>query len=159
MNDLLTGILQLLGVVFLLFGLFFCVMGVIGNIRLPDVFTRLHATSKVSSMGILGLMVASALLVPESAPKAIALGVLILFSAPVASQAIARSAYRDGCAMVGLVQDDLAVQYIDFSYNYTIGEDVPWAQVEATIPDIDTQTPDIDEQLYGDGKEEVGEDG
>lgn len=118
--------LEILGVIFLLFGLFFCVMGVVGNIRLPDVFTRLHATSKVSSMGILGVMIASALLLPETAPKAIVLGVLVLFSAPVASQAIARSAYRDGCAMVGLQQDDLAVEYIDFSYNYTIGEVVSW---------------------------------
>lgn len=127
--------LEIIGVLFLLFGLFFCVMGVIGNIRLPDVFTRLHATSKVSSMGILGVMIASALLLPETAPKAIALGVLVLFSAPVASQAIARSAYRDGCVMVGLQQDDLAVEYIDFSYNYTIGEAVPWAESTAESAD------------------------
>lgn len=130
-----------IGTFFLLFGLFFCVMGVIGNIRLPDVFTRLHATSKVSMMGMLGLMAASALLVPDSAPKAIVLGALILFSAPVASQAIARSAYRDGCAMVGLLQDDLAVQTIDFPYNYTIGEAVPWqnepeAEAQASGPEM-----------------------
>lgn len=145
--------LEIVGAFFLIFGLFFCIMGVIGNIRLPDVFTRLHATSKVSSMGILGLMIASALIVPDSAPKAITLGVLVLFSAPVASQAIARSAYRDGCAMVGLLQDDLAVQYIDFAYNYTIGEAVPWAN-ETQDPniEIDTHTPDIDEQLYNDGE-------
>lgn len=140
---------EMIGVFFLVFGLFFCLMGVVGNIRLPDVFTRLHATSKVSSMGILGLMVASALLVPDTAPKAIVLGVLILFSAPVASQAIARSAYRDGCAMVGLMQDDLAVQYVDFSYNYTIGEEVPWAGEPGTEGEISPITPDIDQQLFG----------
>ncbi len=141
--------LEILGVIFLCFGLFFCVMGVIGNIRLPDVFTRLHATSKVSSMGILGVMVASALLLPETAPKAIALGVLVLFSAPVASQAIARSAYRDGCAMVGLQQDDLAVEYIDFSYNYTIGEAVPWESSTAGAADGG-------EQLTFDGRTHEG---
>jgi len=118
--------LALSGICFLLVGLFFCVVGVIGNIRLPDVFTRLHATSKVSSVGMLGLVLGSALLVPASAPKAIALGVLILLSAPVASQAIARSGYRDGCAIVGLMQNDLEVQEIDFPYNYTIGEPLPY---------------------------------
>jgi multicomponent Na+:H+ antiporter subunit G len=117
---------EAIGVFFLLFGLFFCVMGVIGNIRLPDVFTRLHATGKVSSMGIIGLVVASSLLLPGSAPKAILLGILVFLSAPVASQAIARTAFRDGCVIVGLVQNDLAMQYIDFPYNYTIGEVVPW---------------------------------
>jgi multicomponent Na+:H+ antiporter subunit G len=117
--------LEILGTLSLLVGLFFSVVGVLGGVRLPDVFTRLHASSKVSSVGILGLLIGSALLLPQSAPKAAALGILILFSAPVASQAIARSAYRDGCAIVGLMEDDLAVQYIDFPYNYTIGEDLP----------------------------------
>jgi multicomponent Na+:H+ antiporter subunit G len=117
--------LQFIGVAILVIGVFFTVIGVWGAIRLPDVFTRLHASSKVSSIGILGLLIASALLLNETAPKAIALGILILFSAPVASQAIARSAYRDGCNIVGLVQNDLDVQYIDFAFNYTIGEEVP----------------------------------
>ncbi len=124
-----------LGTFFLVFGLFFCVVGVWGNIRLPDVFTRLHATSKVSSMGVLGLVLASTLLLPASAPKAIALGVLILFSAPVASQAIARSGYRDGCAVVGLMQNDLDMQYIDFPYNYTIGEPLPYDENEIEADD------------------------
>ncbi len=102
--------LQALGVFFLIFGLFFSVMGVIGNIRLPDVFTRLHATGKVSIMGIMGLALASALLVPETTPKAIALSVLVLFAAPVSTHAIARAAYYHGCAMVGLRYNDLAAQ-------------------------------------------------
>ncbi len=140
-------ILQLVGVFFLLFGLFFCVMGVIGNIRLPDIFTRLHATSKVSLMGIFGLVIASALLVPSSAPKALALGVVVLFSAPVAAQAIARSAYRDGCAMFGVQQNDLAVQYIDFPYNYTLGEPVPWATELELEPVIDLGDVDLPTEM------------
>lgn len=135
--------LQVLGIFFLIFGLFFCVLGVVGNIRLPDVFTRLHAAGKVSSMGILGLVVASALLVPGTAPKAVALGMLVLLSAPVASQAIARAAYRDGCVMVGLLQNDLTVQYIDFPYNYTIGEPVPWEHELDPEPSIDLGDVDL----------------
>ncbi len=86
-------------------------------------------------MGVLGLVLASVLLLPASAPKAIALGVLILFSAPVASQAIARSGYRDGCAIVGLMQNDLDVQYIDFPYNYTIGEPLPYDENDTEADD------------------------
>jgi multicomponent Na+:H+ antiporter subunit G len=138
---------QVLGIFFLLFGLFFCLMGVIGNIRLPDVFTRLHASGKVSSMGIFGLVLASALLVPGSAPKAIALGLLVLLSAPVASQAIARSAYRDGCAMFGLQQNDLDVQYIDFPYNYTIGEPVPWGHELDREPMMDLGDVDLPTEM------------
>lgn len=129
--------LELIGAIILLIGVFFTVIGVWGAIRLPDVFTRLHASSKVSSVGILGLLIASALLLNDTTPKAVALGILILFSAPVASQAIARSAYRDGCVVVGLMQNDLDVQYIDFAFNYTIGEAVP---TEADEPSNETVT-------------------
>ncbi len=121
--------LELIGALMLLIGVFFSVMGVWGSVRFPDVFTRLHASSKVSSVGILGLLIASALLLNATAPKAIALGILILFSAPVAAQAIARSAYRDGCVIVGLLQNDLDVQFIDFAFNYTVGEDAPADEV------------------------------
>jgi multicomponent Na+:H+ antiporter subunit G len=128
--------LSVLGAFFLLFGVFFFVMGVVGNLRLPDVFTRLHATSKITSLGILSLVTGSALMVPESGAKAALLGMLVLFSAPVASQAIARAAYRDGCRLDGIVQNDLEpVEYIDFDLNYTIGEDVPWANAGGTSHD------------------------
>lgn len=130
-----------LGVAFLLIGVFFAFMGVLGNLRLPDVFTRLHATSKVSSIGILGLVLASAFLVPASAPKAIALGLLVLFSAPVASQAIARSGYRDGCAIIGLEQNDIGVLYIDFPYDYTLGDPVPWEDEPPPAPDLPVPAP------------------
>jgi monovalent cation/proton antiporter MnhG/PhaG subunit len=99
--------LTILGVVMLCLGLGFTLIGVLGSIRLPDVFLRLHAASKVSSLGMLGLLGGSALLLPDTAPKALALGIFVLVSAPIASHAIARAAYRDGCLLVGLEQNDL----------------------------------------------------
>ena len=75
----------------------------------------------------------------DAAPKAIALGILILFSAPVASQALARSAYRDGCAIVGLMQNDLEMQYVDFAFNYTIGEEVPEIEHPETMPSTSSE--------------------
>jgi monovalent cation/proton antiporter MnhG/PhaG subunit len=99
--------LAILGVLALALGLAFSLIGVLGSIRLPDVFLRLHAASKVSSLGMFGLLLGSALLLPDTAPKALALGVFVLVSAPIASHAIARAAYRDGCILVGLEQNDL----------------------------------------------------
>lgn len=37
--------------IFLLGGLFFYIVGVVGLIRLPDVFCRMHATTKCDTMG------------------------------------------------------------------------------------------------------------
>jgi multicomponent Na+:H+ antiporter subunit G len=89
------------------FGIFFCLVGLIGVIRLPDVYSRLHASGKVATLGIFGLLVASALLLPDTALKAIVLLFFLLFSAPVSTHVIALAAYRQGVPMKNSVQDDL----------------------------------------------------
>jgi monovalent cation/proton antiporter MnhG/PhaG subunit len=42
-----------------IFGLFFMVVGAVGVVRLPDVYHRLHAASKCSTLGVLGLLLAA----------------------------------------------------------------------------------------------------
>lgn len=37
--------------IFLAGGIFFYMVGVLGLVRLPDVFTRMHATTKCDTMG------------------------------------------------------------------------------------------------------------
>ena len=84
-------LLELLGVAALGFGLFFCAVGVIGVIRLPDVLTRLHASGKVATLGVFGLLLGAALLMPSTALRLLALGLFVLLTSPVATHAIAAS--------------------------------------------------------------------
>lgn len=86
--------LELLGIAALLFGLFFSAVGVIGMIRLPDVLTRLHASGKVAILGLFGLLLGAALLMPSSALRLLTLGLFILLTSPVATHAIAASVHR-----------------------------------------------------------------
>ena len=86
--------LELLGVAALLFGLFFCAVGVIGVIRLPDSLTRLHASGKVATLGLFGLLLGAALLMPSTSLRLLALGLFVLLTSPVATHAIAASVYR-----------------------------------------------------------------
>ena len=86
--------LELLGVAALLFGLFFSAVGVIGVIRLPDVLTRLHASGKVAILGLFGLLLGAALLMPSSALRLLTLGLFVLLTSPVATHAIAASVHR-----------------------------------------------------------------
>jgi len=78
----------------LLFGLFFSLVGVVGMIRFPDVYTRIHASGKVGTLGIFGFLIAAAALMPASTFKVITLGLFILVSGPVASHAIAAAVHR-----------------------------------------------------------------
>ncbi len=45
--------------IFLLIGAFFTLVGAIGLVKLPDAMTRLHAPTKVGTMGIGALLLAS----------------------------------------------------------------------------------------------------
>ena len=87
-------LLEFLGVAALLFGLFFCAVGVIGVMRLPDSLTRLHASGKVATLGLFGLLLGAALLMPSALLRLMALGLFILLTSPVATHAIAASVYR-----------------------------------------------------------------
>ncbi|MCY3833430.1 MAG: monovalent cation/H(+) antiporter subunit G [Chloroflexi bacterium] len=87
-------ILEILGVAALVFGLFFCAVGVLGVVRLPDSLTRLHASGKVATLGLFGLLVGAALLMPSAWLRLLALGLFVLLTSPVATHAIAASVYR-----------------------------------------------------------------
>lgn len=98
---------EMLGLVGLVFGLFFSLVGIVGLVRFPDVYCRIHASGKVATLGLVGLLAASALLMPETALKAVALALFVVITSPVASHAIASAAYRQGVS-ANLSQDDLA---------------------------------------------------
>ena len=87
-------LLEFLGVAGLVFGLFFCAVGVLGVVRLPDSLTRLHASGKVATLGLFGLLAGAALLMPSAWLRLLALGLFVLLTSPVATHAIAASVHR-----------------------------------------------------------------
>jgi multicomponent Na+:H+ antiporter subunit G len=103
-------ILQIFGLSFVVIGTFFALVGIIGIVRFPDVYTRIHASGKVSSLGIVNLLFGFALLMPEAALRALLLGLFLVVSAPVASHAIALAAHRQGEPRRNAVRDDLAAR-------------------------------------------------
>lgn len=90
-------------------GTLFSIIGIIGLVRLPDVYTRLHAAGKVSTFGVALLTVAAVLAVPYAWSRGLLLVALLLLAGPVVSHVIGSVAYRTGVPMRGAVRDDLAV--------------------------------------------------
>jgi multicomponent Na+:H+ antiporter subunit G len=101
-------ILNIIGLILLWIGVIFSALGVLGLIRFPDVYCRLHASGKVATMGLCGLLVGAVFLMPTLAAKAIALAIFMVISSPVSTHAIAMAAYRLGVPMRNPVRDDLA---------------------------------------------------
>lgn len=79
-------------------GTFFLVTGTVGILRLPDAYTRLHATAKADSLGS-GLCLLGMALISGSTATATKLVLLTLFiwiTAPTAAHSMARATYRSG---------------------------------------------------------------
>ena len=103
----MTTILQLIALIAVIAGTFFSIVGVLGLIRLPDVYTRLHATGKVGVFGVVFLLLAAAIWTPLGWGKAILLIGLLMISGPVSTHAISSAAYRIGLSMKDPIRDDL----------------------------------------------------
>ncbi|MDK2835552.1 MAG: multicomponent Na+:H+ antiporter subunit [Thermosediminibacterales bacterium] len=77
-------------------GLFFLVVGTIGLIRFPDVYTRIHATTKCDTLGaalvILALMLNSGSW--QDNIKLLLMVVFIWITNPTAAHLISKAAYK-----------------------------------------------------------------
>lgn len=88
-------------------GCFFYGIGVLGLVIMPDVYLRIQAAGKTSTLGIAGLLIGGALLTPNNAFQMVALALFMVMTGPVIAHAIARAAYRSGVPMANPLRDDL----------------------------------------------------
>lgn len=90
----MTTILTLMAIILVVIGTIFSVIGVVGFHRLPDVYTRLHATGKVGVLGIVMLLLAAALVTPLSWGKTLLLILFLVVVGPVTTHVLSSAAYR-----------------------------------------------------------------
>ncbi len=96
-DTVLVAILYIASIISFIIGIFFLAVATVGLLRLPDVYNRLHATTKCDTLGA-GLVLLSLALQSELA-VAIRLALLIIFiliTNPTAAHVIARAAYVTG---------------------------------------------------------------
>ncbi len=99
---------QIITIAAVIIGTFFSVVGVVGYIRLPDVYTRLHTTGKISVFGVALLLVAAAFWVPQGWARALVLIFFLLAAGPPTAHAMGSATYRLGLPRIKAVRDDLA---------------------------------------------------
>lgn len=95
---MIRDILHLCGALMMLLGTFYTLAAAIGIVRLPDLFTRMHASSKAGAVGA-GLMLLAAALSGGEWPlatRAIAGFIFLIFTTPVAAHLLARAAVISG---------------------------------------------------------------
>ncbi len=81
---------------------FFAFAGTVGLIRFPDVFTRIHASGNITTLGCLGVITGGVLYSGfylhdgGMVVKLIIMGVFYLVTSPISSHAIMKAAYKHG---------------------------------------------------------------
>ena len=103
MRDVLSAVLMLTGVAL-------AVVAALGLVRFPDVFSRMHAATKPSTLGLLLITIGAAVRMEEGsdAVKLLLVAAFQFVTAPVAAHMIGRAAYRSGAGeQEQLVVDEL----------------------------------------------------
>ncbi len=94
----MSSLVDILSWACLLCGGFFCMVGGIGLLRMPDFYTRMHAASVTETLGagliLLGLMIQAGFTLVGA--KLVMIGLLVFFTSPTASHALAKAAMGRG---------------------------------------------------------------
>ena len=90
MSELVCAILILVGGAFAL-------IASLGMVRLPDVLTRMHASTKAGTLASSLILAAVAIRFPETSivAKCVAAVLFLLLTAPLAAHMIGRASYRN----------------------------------------------------------------
>jgi multicomponent Na+:H+ antiporter subunit G len=106
----MSEMFEMAGIVLIGIGIAFDFLGVLGLVRLPDVYNRLQAATKCVTFGTAGILLGVFLMQGFSTFgfKAL-LGIIFVFiSSPVAAHAISRAAHRSG---IRLTETTVVDQY------------------------------------------------
>ncbi len=93
--------MDILTALFMVTGCLAMLIAAIGIVRMPDLFTRMHAASKVGTVGVSCVVLAAATHFAELSVVAPVLLTIVFFlaTAPVAAHMVGRAAYGTGVRM------------------------------------------------------------
>lgn len=100
LTEIWISIINIVVILSLLLGTFFILSASIGIVRFPDLYTRLHAATKASTLGISFILIGAFLFLyieHSLVSGKLLLSIVFLFlTAPVSAHMIARAAHKQG---------------------------------------------------------------
>ncbi|QDY46868.1 Na+/H+ antiporter subunit G [Planococcus glaciei] len=109
-----TTIVNILIIILISVGVIFSVVTALGLVRLPDVYTRTHAASKSSTLGVMcilgGTFIHFWLLEDHFNPQLVIAIAFLFITSPVAGHLIGRASYMSGIPLAEeTVRDDMKI--------------------------------------------------
>lgn len=106
--------MQLISILLILAGVFFVLLAGIGLVRMPDMFLRMSAATKASTLGLGLILLGTAVYFNELTvtSRALAIILFMFLTAPVSAHMIGRAGYSDGVPLWERTQlDELRDKY------------------------------------------------
>ncbi|RKX54610.1 MAG: cation:proton antiporter [Thermotoga sp.] len=88
--------MHLVGMLVTGFGVIFLFLGSLGIFRLPDVYNRLQAGTKCTTLGAFSSIIGVGIMEPTWFWKCLIIAVFILLSNPISSHALGRASCKSG---------------------------------------------------------------
>ncbi len=88
------------GDILILIGSFFLFLGSLGIFRMPDVYNRLQAGTKATTLGAMSLILGVGFLGSGFLIKSIVIVIFIVLTNPISSSTIARASHKSGVPLV-----------------------------------------------------------
>lgn len=113
--------LEIIGAILVLLGSVFIFLGALGLVRMPDLFNRIQAGTKASTLGTFLSLIGLLLITPEWWGKLILLMIFILITNPVSSHVLARAAHNIG---IPLADKTITDKYKHDEQAYSVNEEL-----------------------------------
>ena len=93
---MIEELLDYIGMFFVLTGSLFFLFGTIGLVRMPDLYNRMQASTKTTTLGVLSFLVGIGLMELSWLIKLLIIAFFVVLTAPIGASALARASYKHG---------------------------------------------------------------
>jgi len=105
---------QTAGVIITGIGTLFLLLGSLGILRLPDVYNRLQAGTKCTTLGAFLTIVGVGITQPDWLPKTLVIAIFILLTNPISNHALGRASRKSGVSLCDKSVVDKAGEFEEY---------------------------------------------
>jgi multicomponent Na+:H+ antiporter subunit G len=105
---------QILGIVITSIGTIFLLLGSLGVLRLPDVYNRLQAGTKCTTLGAFLTIIGIGIMQSDWLSKTLVIALFILITNPISNHALGRAARKSGVSLCDRSVVDKAGEFEEY---------------------------------------------
>ena len=106
--------MQAIGTIITAIGIIFLFIGGLGVFRLPDVYNRLQAGTKCTTLGAFLTIVGVGITQPGWLPKTLVIALFILITNPISNHALGRASRKSGVSLCDRSVVDKANEFEEY---------------------------------------------